>query len=272
MLQRKPVAAGRFYSGNAQNLDREVENYMYDKGDQEKMLRPFACMLPHAGYIFCGDVIGKTLEPVELPERLIILCPNHTGMGQTLGVWPEGKWTTPLGDVEVDNELARKICESSGGFKEDIQSHLGEHSIEVLLPFLQKKIKNLKIVPICIGTQNPQILKKAANALAEILNSEEGKAGLIISSDMNHYENEQITLLKDMLAINQILEVNPEGLLSTVAQNQISMCGVAPMALALFTARELGKPQVELVDHTTSAKASGDASHTVGYAGLRMYL
>lgn len=272
MLARQPIAAGRFYSGSEAELDREARHYL-QKGQKVQPGKPaWGYMLPHAGYIFCGNIIGQTLSGAQLPERLIILCPNHTGRGQPLSVWPEGAWLTPLGSVAVDKELAEEIINSGGGYAPDTLAHLGEHSIEVLLPFIQELRSDAKIVPICVGVRQPRYLAHAGAALAKVLEKPENAGiGLIVSSDMNHYENEKTTLMKDEMALKEAVASNPEGLLDIVEKEGISMCGAAPLALALYTARDMGGAEVELVAHDTSGKESGDFAHVVGYAGLRLY-
>lgn len=270
MLERKPIAAGRFYSGTRNELIKEVTHYL---GKKEKSEKPWGVMLPHAGYIYCGEVIGSTLKNAELPKRLIILCPNHTGKGTILSVWPAGEWVTPLGEVKVDNLLVEEILATQGGFSKDCMAHLGEHSIEVLLPFIQILQKNIHIVPICVGTQNPQALRRAGFALASVLKMPENKdVGLLISSDMNHYENQKTTLVKDDMALQAALKGDPDELLKVVNNNKISMCGAAPLALALYTAKNLGNLKVDLVAHSTSGNVSGDFEHVVGYAGLQIFL
>lgn len=274
MPDRRAVVAGKFYPGQKAALQNEVRSYLNAGENRVKGREPggqvWGVMLPHAGYVFCGKVIGETLAGVNLPERLIILCPNHTGYGQPLGVWPEGAWLTPLGEVEVDKEIAEELIAAGGGvFSPDLASHIGEHSIEVLLPFLQEKLKNPRIVPAAVGTRNPAILKAAGNALAQALKKRDD-VGVIVSSDMNHYENHKITLAKDELALDKALKNDPDGLLRVTEANNISMCGAGPLAIALYAARELGYAGVEMTDHTTSGPVSGDFDHTVGYAGLRL--
>lgn len=273
MPVRQPVVAGRFYPGQAMALKNEISHWLDSSAALPKDQQPWAVMLPHAGYVYCGNVMGRTLAGQTLANRLVVLCPNHTGRGKMLGVWPDGAWLTPLGPVEVDTELAGEIIDSHGGFEADTLSHLGEHSIEVLLPFLQEQTKNPKIVPICVGTQHPHVLAKAASALAEVLKKKQNAdVGIVVSSDMNHYENQQNTIAKDELALDRACAADPEGLLKVVAQNNITMCGAGPLALALYAARDLGGASVEVVAHETSGETSGDFDHTVGYAGLRILL
>ncbi len=270
MLARKPVAAGRFYSGQCGELEQEVGSYL-EEGKKRRMGRPQAdvwgVMLPHAGHVFCGNIIGETLAGCQLPNHLVILCPNHTGHGRPLGVWPEGVWLTPLGEVNVDEKLADEIMASGGGFEPDVASHLGEHSIEVILPFLQAQNRDLSIVPISAGTRDPRILKPAGHALAQVLKNNPG-VGVIVSSDMNHYESHETTLNKDELALAKACAADPDGLLDITGRENISMCGAPALAIALYAGRELGRTIVTVIAHDTSGPVSGDYDHTVGYAGL----
>lgn len=285
MPVRQPVAAGRFYPGAADALRREVRRFLAlgatavgPDGNTEASpggaFRPWGCMLPHAGHVFSGAVAGATLAGLNLPRRLVILCPNHTGRGRELGVWPGGAWLTPLGPVAVDERLTTALADC-GGFAPDVQSHLGEHSIEVLLPFLQVAQGGAEIVmaPVCVGTRDAETLERAAQSLAGVLaRPENADVGLIVSSDMNHYEDERRTMRKDALALERALAADADGLLRVVEEENISMCGAAPLALALYAARRLGQVRVALAAHDTSATASGDTRHTVGYAGLRLLL
>lgn len=272
MFARKPVVAGRFYPADPVELEKEIDSFFSDAAATARK-KTWAVMLPHAGYVFCGDVIAHTLASMELPARLIVLCPNHTGYGQPMGVWPDGIWETPLGEVAVDAALAKALIETGTGFSADTQSHLGEHSIEVLLPFLQKTKGNRLegIVPVCVGSQSAMLLEMAGQGLARVIRKNPD-VGLVVSSDMNHYESEKRTLEKDALALAAAEKADPAELLRTVARNEISMCGAAPLALALYAGSYLGKLDVEVVAHDTSARASGDAEHCVGYAGLRIWL
>lgn len=241
-------------------------------------------MLPHAGYVFCGTVIGATWAASwgnvqctrPLPRRLLILCPNHTGMGHPLGVWPEGFWRTPLGDVAVDADMAQTLCQRAAGFTPDTDCHLHEHAIEVLLPFLQyltqEDAQALRITPICVGTADTAVLRSAGLWLAEVLRQRAAAGetvGIIVSSDMNHYEDVTTTARKDAHALAMAMACDGNGLLLVTQREHITMCGAAPLALTLFAAQASGTPWAELCYHDTSATASGDTKHVVGYAGLR---
>ena len=277
MPVRQPVVAGRFYPGNSEVLRKVVRDFLAATAESAlpgRSRKAWGCMLPHAGYVFSGAVAGATLDGLTLPRRLVILCPNHTGRGQPLGVWPAGAWLTPLGQVPVDEALAGALTTAGGGFSPDTHAHLGEHSIEVVLPFLQLAARGpFAVVPVCVGTRHPGALARAGEALASVLaRPENADVGVVVSSDMNHYEDVRRTEQKDALALERALAADPDGLLRVVEEADISMCGAAPLAIALHAARRLGEVRVELAAHDTSATASGDTQHVVGYAGLRLYL
>ena len=274
---REPVAIGRFYPQNKDQVEKAVNDYFAQVPSSEKKSTPWAVLLPHAGYVYCGSVLAKTLKGLSLPETLLILCPNHTGRGKTFSVWPEGEWKTPIGNFLVDDTLVNTLVDETL-FQRDYLAHLGEHSIEVLLPFLActQEFGLPKLIPVCVGIQDTNMLMQAGAAIADFLsktNAEGKKIGLVISSDMNHYESHDICMEKDQTALNAIAANDPVALLRVCTQNHITMCGVGPCALAMFAAQFLGKTlKSTLIAHTTSAEASGNYRQTVGYAGLHFFL
>ncbi len=275
MDDRAPILAGTFYPAEPAVLAASVDSLLHagtvkaaEAGcRREKVL---AVMLPHAGHVYCGRVVGETLSRAALPQRLIILCPSHTGRGAPLAVWPRGAWHTPLGRTPVDAELAEELLETDGGYRADREAHGGEHAIEVLLPFLQRALPDASIVPIVVSVR-PDRLQAAGEALARVLASAAAAgrpAAVIVSSDMHHFGDEPTTLRQDEKALEPLLHLDPAGLYNTVARERISMCGVLPATLALFAGRTLGMSRAELVAHTTSAEASGETDRVVGYAGV----
>ncbi len=285
MSIRQPIAAGRFYPAAPEDLRHNIQAFL-DAGiarhpQPAAPLHPVALMLPHAGHVYCGHVISATLASVILPQTLILLCPNHTGMGRPLAVWPEGAWQTPLGQVPVDSGMVDALCSAASSFQRDELAHWQEHALEVILPFLQvSQRQEFHVIPICVGTREPQLLAEAGRELARVLRAlpageDDLPVGIIISSDMNHYEDARITEQKDRMALAHVLACDQEGLLRTTGHEHISMCGAAPLALALHALRHLtGKhpPRAELVLHDTSGSISGDMTHVVGYAGVHFFL
>jgi MEMO1 family protein len=221
--------------------------------------------------MYSGHVAGAVYRRLDLPRRMVILCPNHTGVGEPLAIMSEGAWQTPLGDVAIDAAIAKELKSRLPLLTEDQEAHRYEHALEVQLPFLQVLAPGFQFVPITVGTSNFEVL----SALGVVIASAATEAGapvlVIASSDMNHYESDEVTRVKDRRAIDQILALDPRGLYETVHQANISMCGYGPAVVMLTAAKRLGAQQAELVRYATSGDVSGDRDMVVGYAGIAVY-
>jgi hypothetical protein len=264
-MQRQPAVAGRFYPADSAVLRADVKSYL---SPQQERIRAIGCIAPHAGYIYSGQVAGAVFSRIEIPQRSIVLCPNHTGRGHPLAVMGEGEWTTPLGNVAIDADLAGKILDAFPALAEDSEAHGAEHAIEVELPFLQVLRPGAKFVPIAVGTARPLLLENLGEAIANVIQSSEHPILIIASSDMNHYEDDATTRVKDRKAIEKILALDPQGLYETVINESVSMCGFGPAVVMLTAAKKLGASKAELVQYATSGDISGDRDMVVGYAGI----
>jgi hypothetical protein len=266
---RRPAVAGRFYPDNPDDLRTEARGYLSQECSTDwAPVRALGCIAPHAGYVYSGHVAGAVFARVEVPERCIVLCPNHTGMGRALAIMSEGGWQTPLGNVPIDSSLALALKERFPALEEDAAAHRAEHAAEVELPFLLLRQPKLKFVPIALGTGRFEILDQLGKVLASVIAAESDPILIVASSDMNHYEPDAVTRVKDHKAIERILTIDPRGLFDVVTQQDISMCGFGPAVAMLTAARELGAKSAELVRYATSGDVSGDRSVVVGYAGV----
>ena len=270
---RQPAVAGRFYPANAQHLRADVETYTTPPAGApiEAAIRALGCVVPHAGYMYSGHVAGAVYRRLELPRRFIILCPNHTGVGEPLAIMSEGAWQTPLGDAAIDESLAKELKLRMPLLSEDQQAHRFEHALEVQLPFLQVLAPGFQFVPITVGTSNFDVLMALGIAIGNLA-AEAGEAVLVIaSSDMNHYENDDVTRIKDHKAIAQMMALNARGLYDVVKREDISMCGYGPAVVMLTACRKMGATKAELLRYATSGDVSGDRDMVVGYAGIAVY-
>jgi MEMO1 family protein len=271
---RTPAVAGRFYPGRADELLREVREYTSSGRTQAEMglIAAIGCVAPHAGYIYSGGVAGAVYSRLEIPACCVILCPNHTGKGVPLAIMAHTTWQTPLGEVAPDADLAERLMRRFPALQEDSAAHRGEHAIEVQLPFLQVRQPQLKIVPIVIGTSDFEVLRGLGEALADVIGAWEEehneKILIIASSDMNHYESDAVTRVKDDKAIERVLAMDERGLWEVVMNEDISMCGFGPTTVLLTAAKLLGATSATLVKYATSGDVSGDRESVVGYAGM----
>ncbi len=270
---REPAVAGRFYPASAQRLRAEVESYITAPADgaSEPKIPALGCVVPHAGYMYSAHVAGAVYRRLELTQRVIILCPNHTGMGEPLAIMSAGAWRTPLGDAPIAEELATELTAHMPLLSEDEEAHRSEHALEVQLPFLQVLDPDFRFVPIAVGIGDFEVLSALGVAIAKVLAKQSDRVLIIASSDMNHYENDAVTRVKDQRAIEQILMLDSRGLYDVIRDGKISMCGYGPAVIMLTAAKRLGAHQAELIRYATSGDVSGDKNMVVGYAGIATF-
>lgn len=266
-MDRQPVVAGQFYTGDSQTLRAEVRGFL-DLAEGRTGNRTLLAMAPHAGYVFSGPVAGKTLGEARLASRVLLLGPNHTGMGQSLAMWDEGRWLTPGGGLDVDERLARELLESEPRLASDTAAHVQEHSLEVLVPFLEVLDSGTTIVPVAVSENRISELAVVASSIASVLDAQDAPVSIVVSSDMSHFVSDDEAKRLDAMALEPVLKLDPVGLYETVRGKGISMCGVLPMTLGLMIAKALGAESARLTGYSTSAQASGDYARVVGYAGV----
>ncbi len=261
---RRPAVAGMFYPAEPEVLGEMVEKLTppYEKR------RVKAAICPHAGYIYSGAVAGAVYASMEVPDAVMLLGPNHTGMGAEAAVMTSGIWEIPTGRVPVNEDLAGRIVASSSLFEADGTAHLAEHSLEVQLPFLLRANKGVSIAPVTLMGTGAAAAREMGEALARVISEYGERVLVVVSSDMNHYESDSVTQKKDRLAIEKVLALDAAGLLDITSRRNITMCGVFPAAIALFAMKELGAEEARLVAYSTSGPVSGDMEHVVGYAGF----
>lgn len=262
---RPPAVSGQFYSSNASELAQDVDGYL---ATGAKKARAIACVVPHAGYIYSGHVVGAVYSSLQIPSRSILIGPRHFPGGESLAILSEGSWTTPLGDAKIDSALAAELKHAFPRLREDSVAHAREHSLEVQIPFLQRIVPDFQFVPIVLGTDRYGALEDLGHAVAKVVAAQKEPVLIVASSDMNHYESDAITRVKDERAIARVLALDPRGLYDTVRAEEITMCGFAATVAMLVAARDLGATEAQLVRYATSGDINGERDRVVGYAGI----
>ncbi|MCL0052941.1 AmmeMemoRadiSam system protein B [Dehalococcoidales bacterium] len=262
---RNPVVSGQFYPASSSQLKAMIDRFIDKKVVKEEVI---GLISPHAGYVYSGAVAGAVISKIKFKDTFIILGPNHTGRGKPLSIITQGVWKTPLGEVEIDSELGKQILATSSHLAEDQVAHQYEHSIEVQLPFLQYFKPDIRIVPIMLAYATGAIYKEMGKELARAIKQLNKEVVIIASTDMTHYEPQEVAQRKDNKAIEAILNLDEDELLKRVDELNISMCGYAPTVSLISAAKELGATRAELVRYQTSGDTTGDYSSVVGYAGI----
>ncbi len=274
---RNPVVAGRFYPAERSVLQEELTSFLVSK---KKIKDAFAIIAPHAGYMYSGKTAGMTYASVDVPDVAIVMCPNHTGLGYPISLHPAQNWTTPIGPINVDLEILKKIKEKLPQAEFDTGAQLKEHSLEVQVPFIQMCNPQARIVPITLANMPLSIIQKLGAILCDIIIEEESHTGtrplIVASSDMTHFESAKSAKINDMLAIEQIKMFDTKGFLDTVEENNITLCGLYPISVMMETANNYKKAKgttmnAELIDYTNSGMVTGDTDNVVAYAGMVVY-
>lgn len=269
MENRTPIVAGQFYPNSKIELTKLIEGFVLTN---PKQFAAQGIILPHAAYIYSGKVAALTIQQCQKRPKIIILGPNHNNQGDAdFAIWAKGKWETPLGEIDINNNLAKKTLENCQLIKDCPYCHLYEHSIEVQLPLLKYFFKDFSFLPISCKVVDFEKYLKLAEELYQTIKQEKEEILLIASSDMNHYETEHITRRKDRLAIKQILELNSQGLYETILKEEISICGFGPIIILLELCKKMKKTKAELISYQTSADINHDPSSCVGYAGITIH-
>jgi AmmeMemoRadiSam system protein B len=265
---REPAVAGRFYPSDPDRMEQELSHYLAPLDPALTSEREVVALVaPHAGWMYSGRIAGETYAQVRVPDRVVILCPNHTGLGVRRSLWASGAWRIPGGDVAVESTLAERL-QNLTTLKDDRLAHAREHAIEVHLPFLRAKNRDLSVVPICLGGLSLQECVELGEALGSALADERERVLLVASTDMSHYISAELAEKLDRMALERVAALDAEGLFRVVTEQDISMCGYVPTTVTLIAARVLGAKRAELVRYGNSGETSGDYDRVVGYAGM----
>jgi AmmeMemoRadiSam system protein B len=229
-----------------------------------------AVLAPHAGYEYSGPVAAHSYLHVSTlpdPDLLVVVAPNHYGVGSGVATYREGYWETPLGRMRVDSEASKALVEA-GVASFDHDAHRLEHSLEVQLPFLQRVYgDSVPLLPISLLFQDPETSEAVAGALVKILRGR--RAVLVASSDLTHYEPADVARSKDIPLLENVTRMDANGFYSTLERLQVTACGYGAIATVMHTASSLGLRHGELLKYATSGDTTGDNLQVVGYAAAR---
>ena len=229
-------------------------------------------IVPHAGYQYSGKTLYRTLKAQKsFPKTIILIGPNHTGLGSDASIMCEGTWQIMKHSVPIHSTIAKQILAQSKVLRDEGFAHEKEHSLEVILPLLLTLQPEIEIIPIILKNYQLPIIKNISEAIINTFNAIQESFLVIASSDMSHYVSKEEANRKDRIAFQAIQNLNEEALLASVLQYRISMCGSGPVAIALQVAKSQGATQADLIDYTDSSEETKDPSEVVSYAGFILH-
>ncbi len=277
-MVRRPAVAGQFYPGEERKLREKIEECFThelgpgslpskedNEGEGKRKIKGLVC--PHAGYAFSGPIAAHSYEALVkdgIPETIIILGPDHHGLGAGIAVSDE-EHKTPLGRVKIDDKMVDSLVEDDDFIQVDNTAHQREHSLEVQLPFLQFFSDSFKVVPICYNRQDLKSAKRVGKKIRETIEGED--AVVIASTDFSHYVLKKNAERKDNKAIEHIVANDPEGFLDKVQKENISICGYGPVVSMMIGS---GGKEGELLKYATSGDVTPQRE-VVGYGAIAFY-
>ncbi len=278
MQVRKPAVAGQFYPSDPEELTSLIDGcYTHPLGPGKVPPSPrteaksVAVVCPHAGYVYSGPVAAHSylhVSSMAAPDLIVIVAPNHYGIGSGVSTFKEGDWETPLGRMHVDAGASARLSDLADVVMFDPGAHRLEHSLEVQLPFLQRLYgDSVPFLPVSLLFQDIDTSRAVARALAEVVRGR--RAILVASSDLTHYEPAEQAKKKDLALIQQVLEVNLEGFYSALDRLGVTACGFGAIATVMEAAKSLGLGRAELLKYASSGDTTGDNVQVVGYGALR---
>lgn len=264
MNSREAVVAGQFYPSEKDKLLKQINNFFAEA--EKSDFKSEVIIVPHAGYVYSGQVAASGFKVLKKKKTYVLLGPNHTGLGSEISISNSDFWETPIGKIKVNKKLSKLIADEIGELDE--LSHIGEHSIEVQLPFLQFLFKeDFDIIAISIATDDLEKLKKLGSVLYE--NSKKCDFGVVASSDFSHFLNQEETKNRDFEAIKHIENLDVDGFWQAVKSKNMSICGASAIVSAMaYCQSGEGYDRGRIIEYSTSGKFSGDFSSVVGYAAI----
>jgi len=266
---KEPNVAGSFYPDNPVELSQMIDKFIEAAKPEPIEGEIFALICPHAGYGYSGQAAayGYKLIKGKPYNTVVIIGPSHQYAFSGISVYPQGVFRTPLGDLTIDREFAAKLLYQDSEITFEPAAFAKEHSVEVELPFLQRSIKDFKIVPIVMGDCSLNTCKELAELLKQAIGSRKDVL-VVASTDMYHGYNFQETEIIDHLTISYLKNMDSEGLYYGLREGKLQLCGGFGVVSTLILAKELGHNKLKVLNYTNSAIVTGKKSKglwTVGY-------
>lgn len=265
MYRREPAVAGSFYPSHSEKLRRDIDLYLSEvKGPllEEEIV---ALVVPHAGYVYSGPVAAyayKQLQNMSF-NRIVVLAPSHRARFDGASVIPEGVYVTPLGEVEIDSEICKRLLqERPFSFLQRVDEV--EHSLEVQIPFLQRVVEEFKLIPIIIGCIELDKCAAIAQSLVKVLQDFDSYI-LVLSTDLSHYFSYSKARAIDGEFIKTLEKFDENDLYEVLSSGKAQACGEGAVLTGMIAAKAFGAKRVKILHYATSGDTAGGKDQVVGY-------
>ncbi|HPI91750.1 MAG TPA: AmmeMemoRadiSam system protein B [Deltaproteobacteria bacterium] len=262
---RRPVIAGSWYPGKPDILKRDINRYLKDASIPEIPAKPAAIITPHAGYMYSGPVAAYAYKAISGHDysTVVVISPSHRAYFPFVSVWPKGSYETPLGTIEVDEELCAGLLESAD-IQDDTRPHGSEHALEIQLPFLQNVLKPFRLCPLIMGRQDLPLCENLAEALHLHIKDPDNTL-IVASSDLSHFHSSALAEKMDKNVAGHIEAFDVPGLSADLENSYSEACGGGPIMAALLYCGHIGRTSAQVLRYAHSGHVTGDNSSVVGY-------
>ena len=264
---KEPSVAGTFYPADKKALQESVEGFLSRVEKRQKDGKLIALISPHAGYRFSGQVAAygfSELKDSAIQKVIVIGAAHHAGY-KGASVYTTGSFRTPLGEVPINERLAKKFLDDEADVRFYPEAYAKEHSIEVQLPFLQTVLKDFTIVPILIGSPTKKTFDHLIEVLSDIFDE---KTLIIASTDLSHYHDYSTAKEMDGKVISEIEKLSVTDTAKLLQSGQSELCGMYPVMVTIEIARRAGANYGMLFKYANSGDVSNEKENVVGYASI----
>ncbi len=269
---RQPSVAGQFYPGNERTLSNMLDKLFLEAKKEMVLLdkQINALIAPHAGYVFSGKQAAKAyvyLEDAQY-DLVCIISPSHREYFPGTSVYPGESYKTPMGTCPVDIE-ARTIALSCNGMSSTLEGHRSEHALEVQLPFIQKVLGNIKILPMVMGDQSAKSIENTSECVRKLFKNYQEKVLFVASSDLSHFHSADTADEMDGEFIRLLKNADAERIFQKLQNNELEACGGGPI-LSILKGLDIAPEEIVTLGYSHSGQVLNDNDSVVGYTSAIM--
>jgi MEMO1 family protein len=270
---RKPAVSGMFYPDSPTKLRKDIETYLGHAVVPDLEENVVGIISPHAGYIYSGQVAAYGFKTITKKhyDTVILIGPSHRAYFEGVALWDRGSFETPLGRIDIDEEIAWEIVSRGGVVKPNMDTHTGEHSLEVQLPFLQSVLDDFRIIPLIMGIQTSRVCEELAQSISHVLRASKKKFLILGSTDLSHYYPYAKAKKLDDVIIGHLNTFNIPGMIEDIEAGKTEACGAGPIITTMMLSEKLGADRGTVLKYADSGDVSGDKNGVVGYVSAVFY-
>lgn len=270
MRIRHQQVAGYFYPAEKEKLQNDIALMLQTSKSEKSFNKIFGIVSPHAGYVYSGKTAAYAYNILrdKAYKTVIVISPSHSEYFPGISIYDGDAYETPLGIVEINNELAERLIENSKTIFRSIQGHRQEHALEVQIPFLQSVLKDFKIIPIVMGDQSKVFVDELAEKISKIVDDQ---TLVVASSDMSHFYSSEDANRLDSVVEKRINDFDYDQLLKDLDDHNCEACGGGPIAAMMKAASLKNVKNSFVLNRSDSGDITGDKSEVVGYLSAVIY-